>query len=173
MTDVDNGNAVKRCSLCKQVKPLDRFSPYRRNRDKHASRCKACQVQLALKWQAQNPEKAAARKRAWREKNRELLQERGRARNLAVKTEVISAYGGFCACCGEAEIAFLAIDHINGDGADHRRSGEVAHGRSFYEWLRANDYPAGFQVLCFNCNFAKSQYGGCPHKRGMQACANS
>jgi hypothetical protein len=24
------------------------------------------------------------------------------------------------------------------------------------------NYPAGYQVLCFNCNWAKS-HGGCPH----------
>lgn len=31
-----------------------------------------------------------------------------------------------------------------------------------HRWLEANGYPAGFQVLCANCNMAK-QSGGCPH----------
>lgn len=31
-------------------------------------------------------------------------------------------------------------------------------------WLRRNNYPNGFQVLCHNCNMAKGFYGKCPHQ---------
>lgn len=66
-----------------------------------------------------------------------------------------------CACCGESQIEFLSIDHINNDGAEHRK--EI--GRSqITNWLIQNKLPEGFQVLCFNCNFAKGIYGTCPHK---------
>ncbi len=30
-------------------------------------------------------------------------------------------YGQRCACCGETEPAFLAIDHVNNDGNVHRK----------------------------------------------------
>src|SRR3989304_6254325 len=44
-----------------------------------------------------------------------------------------------CACCGDGNIEFLTIDHINGGGAKHRRElggGKIAHGGgSFYTWL--------------------------------------
>ena len=34
-------------------------------------------------------------------------------------------------------------------------------------WLKRNGYPAGYQVLCFNCNFAKHRKGACPHTRAL------
>jgi len=116
-----------------------------------------------LKWQNQNPERSLARKRKWAKDNAELVTTRRRERHLEIKTSVMNAYGGRCACCGERHLVFLSIDHVNGDGAEHRRSGAKS-GRGFYNWLRENNFPDGYQVLCFNCNFAKSQYGGCPHQ---------
>lgn len=65
-----------------------------------------------------------------------------------------------CNCCFEKEIKFLAIDHVNDDGAKHRK--EV--GSNIMLWLIKNNYPDGFQVLCHNCNMAKAFYGVCPHK---------
>lgn len=64
-------------------------------------------------------------------------------------------------CCGETEEAFLQIDHINNDGAAHRRQLKEA---SIYKWLRKHKYPIGFQLLCANCNFAKGKNGRCPHE---------
>ena len=29
-------------------------------------------------------------------------------------------------------------------------------------WLIKNDFPPGYQVLCFNCNYAKTAFGKCP-----------
>ena len=70
-----------------------------------------------------------------------------------------------CACCGETHIEFLTIDHIHGGGRKHRE--EVGFGKSFYRWLIKNNFPKGFQVLCYNCNCAKGHFGYCPHKREM------
>ena len=53
----------------------------------------------------------------------------------------------------------LTIDHEADDGAQHRK---VLAGRNIMVWLRQNNFPAGFQVQCLNCNFAKG-HGGCPH----------
>ena len=64
-----------------------------------------------------------------------------------------------CECCGEAHLEFLCIDHINGGGAVHR-------GINIYEYLKRNEYPAGFRVLCNNCNQALGAYGICPHTLG-------
>lgn len=66
-----------------------------------------------------------------------------------------------CMCCHESEIKFLAIDHINGGGTIHRKEIGTSN---LVAWLRRNDYPEGFQVLCHNCNMAKGFYGVCPHK---------
>lgn len=82
---------------------------------------------------------------------------------------VLAAYGGVCACCGEHRDVFLSIDHVDGNGAAHRR--ELAGGKrragtgnTIYRWLCKQGFPAGFQILCFNCNFAKHRLGECPHE---------
>jgi hypothetical protein len=87
------------------------------------------------------------------------------------------AYGGYkCACCGETEPKFLTIDHIFNNGAEHRRElgGVDGNGKGYSNrvlvWAKQHGYPAGFQVLCMNCNFGKSVNGGiCPHKAGHSA----
>lgn len=61
---------------------------------------------------------------------------------------------------------FLTIDHVANDGAEMRRNGTYGNsGTAFYQWLRKSGFPAGFQVLCMNCNHGKHRNGGvCPHK---------
>lgn len=82
---------------------------------------------------------------------------------LKKKTEAIIAYGGYCACCGEERIEFLALDHIYNDGAECKRAGEKT-GSSRYRELKKQGFPKGrLQVLCANCNSAKGYYGYCPH----------
>lgn len=75
------------------------------------------------------------------------------------------AYGGYvCACCGETCACFLSLDHMNNDGAAHRRLVKGTVGNNIYKWLKDNGYPEGFQVLCMNCNTGRYQNGGiCPH----------
>lgn len=87
-----------------------------------------------------------------------------------LKLEVIKYYSNGtmdCACCGEKNLAFLSIDHINGSGKKHRKEiGCVSSGAHFYRWLITNNFPVGFQILCMNCNFAKGHnpYNKCPHE---------
>lgn len=85
------------------------------------------------------------------------------------KREAFEHYGGaICACCGESGFGFLTIDHVNSDGANHRREifSNTSRGRGrIYGWLRSHGYPPGFQILCFNCNCGRQHNGGiCPHK---------
>jgi hypothetical protein len=67
-----------------------------------------------------------------------------------------------CNCCGENQLGFLTIDHINKDGGKHKKE---IH-RQLYKWLFDNDFPKGFQVLCFNCNSGRNitEDKKCPHK---------
>ncbi len=73
------------------------------------------------------------------------------------------AYGRTCKCCGEQEINFLAIDHINGGGSKHRKALKKP-GKMWWKWLKEEGYPKEFQILCHNCNMAKGFYGQCPHE---------
>lgn len=81
---------------------------------------------------------------------------------LRQKARVLFKYGGKCVCCGESEISFLTIDHINGGGEIHRRSGMS---KESFAWLERNGFPDGFQILCWNCNCGRQINGGvCPHQ---------
>lgn len=128
-------------------------------------------------WYARNRETQVAKRREEHHARKQadpewVAQERIRQRDFQrqLADEVIAHYGGKCACCGETERLFLSIDHINNDGAEHRRSinpKAVSNGKGVgvYHWLRKNGYPEGFQVLCMNCNCGKARNGGvCPHQ---------
>jgi hypothetical protein len=81
------------------------------------------------------------------------------------KLTVLTHYSGSppkCQCCGERVIQFLTIDHVNNDGHAHRRAGFA--GGALYGWIIGNNFPSGFQVMCWNCNCGKSvNMGVCPH----------
>lgn len=93
-------------------------------------------------------------------RKKQNANKRLRARRLFDR--ILQYYGERCACCGETEKVFLTIDHIKGGGNQHRKI--VKNGDKFHHWLIRNNFPAGFQVLCFNCNCAKSRVGVCPHR---------
>lgn len=95
------------------------------------------------------------------EKQREYLNNYRKT----VKDLVYKAYGGFiCNCCGKTEVTFLSIDHVNNDGNKHRKEIK-GYGNALYAWIKRNNFPPGFQVLCFNCNHGRFLNGGlCPHK---------
>lgn len=118
---------------------------------------------LQMEWRERNPGLAAERTAIWRKENRERALRGQRNCHRKLKNAAYAAYGGFqCACCGETEEGFLSIDHVNNDGAHHRKN--VSH-RKLPKWLKKNGYPEGFQILCMNCNFGKARNGGvCPHQ---------
>ena len=75
------------------------------------------------------------------------------------RRRVIEHYGGVCVCCGESHYEFLSLDHVNGDGAEHRR--QVAN---IVTWALKNGFPPSLQVLCYNCNCSRGFWGYCPHE---------
>jgi DNA-directed RNA polymerase specialized sigma24 family protein len=84
-----------------------------------------------------------------------------RARSL-----VFAHYGEACACCGSTEN--LCLDHIHGNGAEHRALA-VGGGVTFYIWLVARDFPpecepgGEFELgpLCDSCNLSKALTDHC------------
>ena len=82
-----------------------------------------------------------------------------------IRDRVYRAYGGYrCSCCGETERMFLSIDHINNDGAKHRRDNRLNSSEQMYRWIARNGFPDGFQILCMNCQWGKRNNSGvCPH----------
>jgi hypothetical protein len=96
--------------------------------------------------------KTQEKRRRWNAAHPEQRKAAGKKERDSLRLQVLVAYGGRCACCGESRAALLAIDHVGGlppEGRSH------AGPYLFYRWLRRNGFPPGFQVLCFNCNHAK------------------
>ena len=151
---------MKRCTKCGEEKELAEF--YIQSRyNSPMSECKECT-------------KSRSKKRAF-EKRDEILakgKEYATEKRKRIREATFAAYGGnVCACCGETESKFLTLDHINNDGAAFRKAvyrknkkGNTAGYHTYY-WLARNGFPAGFQVLCMNCNYGKRMNNGvCPHK---------
>ena len=93
-----------------------------------------------------------------------------REHNKMIKKFVIAGYSstGSCSCCGCNNPEVLAIDHINGNGNNHRKILQQTPGISSntYMYLKkqfetTGKWPSGFQVLCMNCNWVKHVNGSC------------
>jgi len=112
-------------------------------------------------WRKKNPEKEILRRKRAKLKYPNYYKDYYRKRTLIC----INHYSGGknnCACCGEKTIEFLSIDHIDGGGTLHRKKTTS----KTTDFLCRNNFPPGYQVLCFNCNWGKYRGNGlCPHKR--------
>lgn len=123
----------KRCPHCKQVKDEDCFWKNTRYYDGLGSRCKKCETDIK------------------REKRKNNIGCYGKEKRRRKKC-VMEHYGKACAWCGFGDWRALTIDHVDGDGAEHRKKVISAN---LYRWLIKNNFPPGFRILCMNCQFIK------------------
>lgn len=150
---------MKKCNSCKQDKPLSDYYPYKHtkdysSRDGHCHDCKKCMNDRVKRMRKEKPVEAKARAKFYAD---------------ACKMKVYAHYSDNkfeCKCCGEKEMVFLSIDHIDGGGTKHRKEQKISGGGyTLCRWIIRNGYPSGFQILCHNCNQAKHILGVCPHKK--------
>lgn len=73
---------------------------------------------------------------------------------LAV-VNVLTGGEGTCRWCGQGDIDVLCVDHVENNGKQHAKECGYRGGMYLYKWLIKNDYPPGFQILCYNCNAKK------------------
>lgn len=94
----------------------------------------------------------------WRKRHPARVDRIRRAHLLKVKTEVLAHYGpkGKLRCswsgCKVKDLDMLSLDYVNNDGARDRARGT---GRGIYMKLRQQDFPGGFQTLCYNHQMKK------------------
>lgn len=185
----------KSCDICHQERRLDLFGKNRSKKDGLHSTCKECKRRLDKEYSEKNKDKISEQRKQKYVQNREVViakvceyarNNRGKCNKLAVatrkrlKTLVLGYYAGgtpFCRRCPEVELELLTIDHIDGGGNKHRKSiGVKSGGNAFYHWLKNNDFPDGFQVLCWNCQYRKRRDEMTPpnrNKRQLQLAANN
>ena len=170
------------CRKCGAEKPLTSFILNRNCLEGFTHQCRTCtneymrkryranqtpSKEASARWKVRNPEKLRESRRKTRLKHIESRKVSEKALRTRNRMEALTHYGGNpprCACCDENHLQFLALDHVNGGGSAHIRSIPGGGGTSFIMWLRRNNFPPGFQVLCHNCNCAKGFYGSCPHQ---------
>lgn len=94
----------------------------------------------------------------------DAFRTKDRSENAKARIAALDHYGGKCVCCGEATEVFLAFDHVNGGGSQHRKERTREGATNLPIWLYRKGFPAGFQILCNNCNWAKHRNQACPHQ---------
>jgi len=113
------------------------------------------ELERVRRWERENPDKATIRNKQGQINDKKNL-----------RRDVLSHYSDgtmLCACCGESIERFLTIDDM--DDFHNTYKQKIGSGMRFYRWLRKNNYPYGYQVLCFNCNSGRDLNNGiCPHK---------
>lgn len=103
------------------------------------------------------------RKERARRTNKSAAQTRYRAK---IRAAIFAHYGTSCACCGESDEVVLTLDHINNDGAAHRKETtgkSTGAGLDFYRKMIRSGFPTLLRTLCWNCNAARGRFGYCPH----------
>lgn len=112
-------------------------------------------------YRAKNKEKIKELLQSWTSKNRERVNEMNRWERERLKTDILNHYSGgkmCCANCGFSDTRALQVDHIENNGAEERRElfgNRLFAGNRFYRWVRRNNYPTGYAILCANCNIIK------------------
>ena len=131
------------------------------------------------KWNLENPEKRKAIRQkcqkkyqwkrnlyaiGWRKRNRQHALELTRKKSEKFKPIVFSHYSNGamkCACCGLNSIHNLTLDHKNGNNNKNHKGGWQT-----WEDLVKNNFPDGYQVLCFGCNISKGNRDKCMLNHG-------
>lgn len=122
------------------------------------------EYQQRYKAKAGVKEKYAELNKAWIAKNREQYNFAKSQYRFKLKIAALNHYSGGtmkCAHCGYGDdLDALCLDHINDDGAAHRKelgcgARGLPAGTTIYERLKAMGWIEGLQVLCFNCNTIK------------------
>ena len=101
---------------------------------------------------------------AYTKKNRSLVSSKATIRVRANRKILIELLGKataegrpICVCCGEDDLIYLHVDHVNNDGFKDKNGNKQRNRLTVNQYL---ENPERFQLLCANCNHAKHQNGG-------------
>lgn len=123
----------------------------------------------SVRYRSANRQALRTQARDYYKVNAKAIKEKQRLWRAKLKLEVLMAYGGCrCSLCLESRPGALVIDHVGGGGNAHRRM--VGSGNVVYRWLKKNGFPAGFRVLCANCNHSTiSRFNASDHPRAKES----
>lgn len=164
--------AVRTCKKCQQSFPgtLEFFYKDSRTKSKLCPVCKTCRDTYNRIYHSKHKIRIAAQQKGHRKFYAAEVSESGRAWyskkkeiNEAIRQEMVLAYGGKCACCGETQHQLLTIDHIFGGGTEHRKQ---LGGGNLYKALKNQGWPKDlYRLYCMSCNWSARFTGMCAHKQ--------
>jgi hypothetical protein len=103
--------------------------------------------------QKRAPEDKAEYLRNYYQKNKLRLDTYSNEWREQKRNEFIKAAGGKCVECGVDDPIVLDFDHINDDGAEHRKQTKRTNVVNIL--VKTGFDPDKFQLLCKNCNWKK------------------
>jgi len=145
---------MKICSRCKKEKDYSEFHKSKSEKDGLSYRCKECQREVDRKYRTR---RNAYAKIYYHEHKGDFLRRQTVSRQR-MKKEILEHYSNGvarCAHCRGEDLVVLCLDHVNDDGAYHRRTLGIHGGYETYRRLKRDGFPEGYQVLCYNCNMRK------------------
>jgi hypothetical protein len=156
---------LKKCRKCEQEKPATTEYFYARPTGNLSSPCKDCcrrvqddyaahhQSEIKDRRRTRNQE-LASRQKDYRQRMLKAQRRRMKERRSNLRLLALWEYGGQppkCRCCGNDRIRFLCVH------------GPRKLTIELYRWLKENEYPSGYHILCYNCSFSWRIYNSCPH----------
>ena len=132
-----DGEELRECGRCHELKPLEQFNWRRRERGQRDNMCRPCRA-------------AYKREHYLRNKQRYIDQAQvNKRRARREKTEQLLAYFVTHPCidCGERDPLVLEFDHVGDD-----KSFEVARAMSDRSWSTILTEIAKCEVVCANCH---------------------
>ena len=108
-------------------------------------------------YRKRHPDKVKNLNQNYYKKNKSIVNTKNRERYNELKKLTFSKYSPNnvikCRICGEELLNFLTLDHIEGR-QKHGHSTTFSAAKLWYN-LKKNNFPPGYQVLCWNCNVIK------------------
>ncbi len=147
---------MKTCRKCLQGKSSDQFHKDKVRSDGLDVYCKHCKSQYVKNYYLRNSGKLKDYSKSWRKNNKDKVRQNNKTYTENLHQKFFEMYGSRCSCCGEHRKCFLVLDHVVPIGRFRKCSQS--------EYLKAvTEYrPDRYQVLCFNCDFLKSDGNQCP-----------
>lgn len=128
----------------------------RRNNERINASCRTDEYRKRARlkyWKNPEASREANRKRSKTQRYIETRRKYCRNKIAELKRLAYDLLGNICSRCGESRIPVLSIDHINGDGAIHRKSLNGSTIKFYKDVIR--DGKVRFQILCMNCQWMK------------------
>lgn len=146
-------NGLKFCPRCKQTKKIEFFSKGINTVDGLKIYCKDCCHKEYLLNQEHYCKYATDYIRDAKIKAFKIITDNKKI--TCVKRKEWS-------CCSTNDMDFLSIDHINGNGANHRREIKANSSADTYRWVIKHPEEAKktMQILCMNAQVKKKKLNG-------------